>query len=324
MDNQIQIRLFNAVAQQFKNRTKAIADYRLRFPGSSESTARARFTGITSITYSHGIEVAAAYQLHDIDIWPEGWPKISGYAEVPNLGDDIGLYLDMLHCDLLRISKNPQARLHVAISDVPFLLLKHYRRLIGFSLYCSLSLEMNHRTYRQFRFGDTFMQDPQIAGWLDQCKQVLATYQKIPGVEYWSPYMLQSLVQKIKLVEKLGLFEAETVAQDVREDLEKLVGDLENKARTGKKLLGPLAEGAPVKIFNHAGIVTNTLIIAEENEDEAAFCYEERGLAHLLRFKGEAAQNKFKAVENAGQFGGHLGSALEKTFFVQLRQSLEA
>lgn len=109
----------------------------------------------------------------------------------------------------------------MAISDVPFLLLKHYRRLIGFSLYCSLSLEMN-------------------------------------------------------------------------------------------------------KIFNHAGIVTNTLIIAEENEDEAAFCYEERGLAHLLRFKGEAAQNKFKAVENAGQFGGHLGSALEKTFFVQLRQSLEA
>jgi hypothetical protein len=324
MDNHIQVRLFSAIAQKFKNQAKAIDDYRLRFPGIGQSTARARFTGINSITYEHGMEVAAAYRLHDWDIWPEGWPHTSGYAEVANMGENIGFYLDMLYQDLLSIRKNPQARLHVAISDVPFLLLKHYRQLIGFSLYCSLSLEMNHSVYRRFRFGDAFMQDSQIVVWLDQCRLALGTYQTIPGVEYWSPYMLQPLVQKIKLVQTLGLFEAETTVQRLHEDLEKLVNDLENKAHTGKKLLGPLTEGAPVKVLNHAGIVTDTTMIAELNDDFTPFGYEVRGLSYLQRLGSTSAQTKLKAIKNVGHFGGTIGSAFDKTFFSQLRQGLEA
>jgi hypothetical protein len=324
MDNHIQVRLFSAISKKFKNQAKAINDYRLRFPGIGQSTARARFTGINSITYEHGMEVAAAYRLHDWDIWPEGWPHTSGYAEVPNPGENIGLYLDMLNQDLLSISKNTQSRLHVAINDMPFILLKQYRALVGFSLYCSLSLEMNHSTYRQFRFGDAFMQEAQVSFWLDQCRQALGTYQKIQGVEYWSPYMLQPLVQKIKLVKTLGLFEAETVVQRLQEELEKLVNDLETKAHSGKKLLGPLTEGAPVKIFNHAGIVTDTLIIAEVNDDLTPFGYEVRGLSHLQRLGSASAQAKLKAIKNVGYFGGTLGSAFDKTFFSQLRQCLVA
>jgi hypothetical protein len=325
MDNVIQVRLFDAVIRKFKNRATALEDYQKRFPGTGSSAARARFNATNSITYSHGMQVAAAYHLHDLDIWPEGWPDTDVFAQIPILGENIGFYLEMLNNDLANIHKNGQYLLHMAIHEVPFIMLKHYRELVGFSLYCSLSLEMNHSVYRRFTFGDKFMHDTQITGWLDLCQKALTTYQEIPGVEYWSPFMLRSLVQKINLVEKLGLFEDKEMAKRLHEDLKKLTDDLEHKAHLGKKVLGPLAEGAAVRIFNHEGIVTNTLIIAEAQKGgTASFCFEERGLSHLLRFDSTAARNKLNALENAGHLGGALGSALDKNFFSRLRQSLVA
>lgn len=322
MLNEIQVRLFNAVTQKFKNRAKAIDDYRKRYSGTSESTARARFTGINSISYTHGMEVAAAYHLHDLDIWPEGWSGSDFYAQSLVQGTGIDTYLNMLIHDFKQVQKLPQARLRLTIHNIPFTILSQYRTLAAFSLYFSLCFELNDEHFRRQKLGKAFMQHSKVAHWLDLCCQALAVYQAIPGVEYWSPYMLQPLVHKIRLVQRMGLFEDNEMVHWLKDDLQQLIGDLEQNAQTGKKCLGPAQYGAPVQIFNHEGVLPDTLIIAETADETTLFCYEERGLAHLMRFDVNMSSQKQRYVVRAGRVGGELGTAIDSQFFSRLHQSI--
>lgn len=320
--NTIQVRLFEAVARKYRNRSAALTDYVKNFPGTGMSTARARFNGTTSISYSHGMEVAAFYDLHDLDIWKEGWPETHSIAKVPALAPDMDAYLNMVVKDLEWLKKQPDILLHLAISELPFILLKKHRLLTGFSLYFSLCFESNHPAYSQYQFGDLFLKESQISSWLNRCKTALALYQEIPGVEYWSPRMFEAIVQKIKLVEKAGLFENEAMAAMLLDELTFLINDLENKARTGKKTIGPAAEGASVRLYNHDGFLTDTIMVAESTGRGPLFSYQERGVLYLQRFDEQIARQQQSRINNAGRLGGELGNIFAGRFFQQLRNSI--
>ncbi len=320
MENNIQVRLFDAIVKKFKNRSKALADYEKSFPGTGSSTARARFNGTTSITYTHGMQVAAHYNLHDLDVWKEGWSETQFMVKVPALAPDMDAYLDMLIKDLEWVKKQPNAQIHLAIHEMPFILLKKHRYIAGFLLYFSLCIESNHPKFSHYTFGTAFLQDPQITVWLDRCREALALYQQIPGTEYWCPRMLQGIKQKIKLIQKIELYENTDMPITLCHELDRLVDDLEQKVKIGKKILGPEQQGAAVRILNHDGFITNTLMVAGSSAVGSLFSYEERGILHVQRYEAAIAQLQLDKIERSSNWGRGINSR----FFVQMRQYNEA
>jgi hypothetical protein len=320
MENNIQVRLFDAIIKKFKNRSKALADYEKNFPGTGSSTARARFNGTTAITYTHGMQVAAHYNLHDLDVWKEGWSETQFMVKVPALTPDMDAYLDMLIKDLEWVKKQPNAQIHLAIHEMPFILLKKHRYIAGFLLYFSLCIESNHPKFSHYTFGTAFLQDPQIVVWLDRCREALALYQQIPGVEYWCPRMLQGIKQKIKLIQNADLYENTDMPTTLCFELNRLIDDLEQKVKIGKKILGPEQQGAAVRILSHDGFITNTHMVAESSESGVLFSYEERGILHVLRYEAAVAQLQLDKIERSSNWGKGINSR----FFVQMRQYNEA
>ncbi len=313
----IQYALFQGITRKFKKRSMALADYLQRFPGVSESTARARFSGTTGITYDHGMEIAMSYQLRDQHICPDGWPANELLLTVTSVQPDIGAFLDMLLRDFSPIPNLSRPRILLVMEDVPFFLLKKHRRLAGLLLYFNLCFEAGVPYYRKFRFGPRFMNEPHVHHWLDQGRAILDIYQQIEGVEYWSPHMLDRFLRKVRLVTEHDLFEDPAVLAEIKEEIGHFIGDLERVLETGQKNYGLQPHlAAKVQIHNHRGFAPGNLMAAQANGDDL-FVYHEPQLFNGYRYgAGTMAlfQQKIDYLANVSPIVPHSGK--QKTDFV--------
>jgi hypothetical protein len=323
--NPIQEQLFLNVIKKFRNRSAAIADYQRNFPGSSHSTARSRFAGVTAITYDHGMEIAAHYGLHDFDILPAIRPDTYFLSQIPSVLPDIDSYLDFMVQDFTHLRKEKNVVLQFAISDYPLILLKRYKTLAGFMIYFALNIEQQQNSFPRNRFGIPFFNEPSVNNWLEKCKFVYDCYQLTQSIEYWSTNMFNHLLIKIHLLKQLGLMDSPKIIDDLYSDLINLVNDLETAAQKGKKIIINKFEGAPIQVFNHEGLISPNLMIAESSNIKLS--YIEYGPLNIYRNTKELlVDQQKKRIEKIGRIGGEVGNInlQNRDFFHNLKTSITA
>jgi hypothetical protein len=273
----LQRKLFDKISSSFSSRPAAIAHYQKKYK-LSRSKAYAHFNGERAIEGDGLLQLMSDYSLHDLDIWPEGWPETHFLATVLALQPNLDAYMRVLKADLAKMQQSAGAHLYHAGNDVPILLLKTRRRLAGFLLYFHFNYEQTESRFRHIKFGEPFLQYPGIGAWLDNCRAALASYHEIPGTEYWTPRMLDSLLARMKVVRDLHDFcDPEEYARLLGE-VRILIRDLEQLAERGAKL-----SGAPLKVFNHHGLLSNNLMIGQSASDH--FIYLNFGLTGLHRYR---------------------------------------
>jgi hypothetical protein len=84
----VQQRLFSRIIDRFRGQSNAIADYQKAF-SVSRATAYKHFTGESAITGDEFMRIMAHYQLHDLDVWPEGWPDTHFVITLPSMQPDV-------------------------------------------------------------------------------------------------------------------------------------------------------------------------------------------------------------------------------------------
>lgn len=319
----VQKALFNAVTQRFSNQSSAIRDYLKQFPGCAESTARSRFNNTIAIEYEHGMRVAAHYGLHDLHIWPEGWPETHFLIETSSMEPDIDAYLCMLNHDLLRVRRTEEAKTYLTINEMPLFLLKKYRMLAAFLLYYTFVIDCRMPKLKNIAFGTTFLSHPSIQKWLDNCRDALHNYQHIEGVEYWSPFMFNHILAKLRAADRIGSFENNSYYTQIQNDVHSLIGDMENMTAAGQKLIGPEKEGASVRIFNHDGLLNDTSMVVQSRAVHLA--YVEHGLLNLHRYCSKLADQYLNRIESHSDLCSELGRRPHSTtrFFDQLKRNVD-
>jgi hypothetical protein len=272
----LQRKLFDKIASSFRSRTAAISHYQKKY-SLSRSKAYAHFNGERAIEGDVLLQLMSDYCLHDLEVWPEGWPETHFVTTAPALQPDFDAYMQVLKTDLEKMQSQDGAHLYLAHNEVPVLLLKTRRRLAGFLLYFHFNYEQLSSRFRHVKFGDSFMRHEDICFRLDHCRASLALYHEIPGTEYWSPRMFDALLAKMKVVRDLDQFYDPGEYARLLGEVRDLIREMEQMVRQGAKL-----SGAPLEVFHHQGLLSHNMMIGRSDSD--SFLYLNFGLAGMHRY----------------------------------------
>jgi hypothetical protein len=313
----LQYRLFQKIVQQHRDYASAVAQYQKRYT-CSRSKAYAIFKGERAIDGDHFISLMSEYHLHDLDVWPEGWPDTHFMVTAPSLQPDLDAYLNMLKHDFSDLNKKKEAHLYHIINELPLLLLKTRRRLAAFLLFYHFKYEHLHPDFKTVAFGSKFMHNHKISRWLDGCRDALQLYHEIPGTEYWSPRMLDSLALKIKYIKEFNDYEDAQDYQHLSEEIGQLVDELEDIAFKGVK-----HSGAAVQVFNHHGLLRNNVMIGKSEDFD--FLYQDYGLLDLHRYTSKGViHTRFYPISCMNDTLSPLSNAVKgrRNFFIELKGSI--
>jgi len=313
----IQKKLFDFILSQYRDRASAIAHYQKKY-NCSRSKAYAHFNGQRAVEGDHILHLLSEYGLHGIDIWPEGWPETHFVGHVLSLQPNLDAYLAILRQDLGHLNKSENGQLFHATNDVPLLLLKTRRRLAGFLLYYQLNFERGHPQFKNTKFGAAFMNNALISNWLDGYRETLHIYHEIPGVEYWSPRMLDALMVKIKLVHSLQDFSDLGEYGHLADEINILVREMESMVERSAKLMG-----AALKVYNHQGLLQNDVMIGQSKD--LNFIYIEHGFLDIHRLQQtDIIQTRLTHLNGISSLFPSLTEQLpaRRTFFLRLDQQI--
>lgn len=310
--------LFEKITEQHHDYATAVAHYQKKY-NCSRSKAYAIFKGERAIDGDHFMALMSEYNLHNIDVWPGGWPDTNFVVTVPSIRPDLDTYLNMLHGDLTALSKQSNPYIYHSTNDLPLILLKTRRPLAGFLLFYFFNFEQPMQRYKGMKFGSLFLKDTNISNWLDRCREVLHTYHEIPGTEYWSPRMLDALIVKINFVHSIDGFECKEDYHHLFKELSLLVQEMENMAERGTKL-----KGAKVQIYNSQGIIRSDIMIGMA--DNLSFLYQDCGLLDLHRYQNSnVIGTRLSQINNINNVAPSLSNNIKsrRDFFIELKQSIE-
>ena len=312
----LQYKLFEKIATRHRDRASAIAHYQKKY-SFSRSKAYAHFGGERPIEGDFMLQLMSEYGLHDLDIWPGGWPETHFMVTVPSLQTNLDAYLSMLSNDLKRLRIKGNGYLYQTTGDLPMLLMKTRRRLTGFLLFYHLNFELLEPHYKNTKFGTAFLNDPQINTWLDGYRETLHHFHEIPGTEFWSPKMLDSLLVKINFVRMLDDFKEPGEYRHLTEEIYTLVNEMEQMVEREAKL-----SGAPLQVFNHQGLMHNNIMVGES--EDLKFLYLNYGLMDAHRYHQPSAIETYLAQIKRAGITSHALNSLKnrRDFFTSLNDAI--
>lgn len=318
-----QQRLFALITERYRNQADAISHYQKKYC-CSRSVAYDRFNGRRSIDGDHFLQLLSEYGLHDWVVWPEGWRE-SHFLEKPAAPQpDPGTYLSLMRSDLKALAKEGgSAHLFLATNDLPLFLIKAYRSLSGFVFYFKFSHQLGQGEFKKLKFSSKFTRSSKVDDWLNACKPILVFYQSIPGTEYWSPMMFDSLLAKLNYVSEMEGFE-DGAYPVIIDELSHLLDAMEKMASQELKNIGSGKEQALVNIFNHKGLFRGSFLAGKSENHH--FCYPDLRLFEISRYQtADATASQIEQLKSQTTFCEPLQSSISrKKFFDTLRQRISA
>lgn len=231
-DFPLQQKLFEIIADQYKNKNLEIERYTERFSLSRSAVYECR-SGKVPISFDEGVGL-----MHEKEIPLEmlfSGQKPALLLTPTSLESAPDEYLNLLYRDLSRLAAMPSAYTWHKTDDTPIFLLKFSRLLAAFKLYYWTKTLMAQQGAPIPRFSDDWMQETHTTALLDTSRGVLHAYQSVPGTEIWSRGMFDKTIAQIEDTRDTGGFENPDMAGILMGEIVKLCHIMEKMARIGKK-----------------------------------------------------------------------------------------
>ena len=312
----LQHKLFERIVARYRDRATAVAHYQKKY-SFSRSKAYAHFNGERPIEGDFMLQLMSEYGFHDLDVWPEGWPENHFMVSVPSFQPNLDAYLRMLSSDLKRLGQKGEGHIYQTTGDLPVFLMKTRRRLAGFLLYYHFNYELLEPRYKNTKFGTAFMHDTQISAWLDGYRETLHNFHEIPGTDYWSPKMLDSVLVKLNFVRMLDDFKEPSEYRHLTDEIYALIHEMEQMVERGTKL-----SGAPLQVFNHQGLLHNNIMVGDS--EDLKFLYLNYGLMDAHRYHHPNAVETYLAQIKRATITSHSLNSLKsrRDFFNALNDAV--
>ena len=278
----LQKKLFELTSQKCKDKVSEMERYvsTLRL---SRTAIYERIRGNVPISLDE-----ANTLLHAFDI---SWEQLVGVANTQNLRPAITLvrsiqtapeeYIKLLYRDIVHFGRLRDAYTWQECADVPVFWLKYSRSLAGFNLYFwSKAFHLPQPSEPFPLFSMAWMQHHSVAKLLHQSKEILTSYQAVPGLEIWTKGMFDLTISRIRYLYETGNFACKDLVTRLFEEVMGVARQMERMAHMGNK--APDGSGKAMQVYeNRTFSPANTLCGISL---QRSFLYVDVGYPNFMRY----------------------------------------
>jgi hypothetical protein len=268
----LQRRLFDLISSVSPNRSSWLRQY-MKDHHLTRTPATNRVFGQKAISFDEGLQLMRQYGMPLQQLLTDAPPapdavKESDFNATQSGHSAIEDYLSTLSADLERLKGNPDAWLYHQTHEIPIFWLKRSRLLMAVRLYYWFQYITEEQDLLTQPFGLDWLQQPRVTTYLNRCKSLLEAYRQIPGVEFWSDKMLDTLIAQIEQLDRQGQLDTDVMAL-LKTELHSLTRYLEQVARTGNKSPESGAvKGAPLRVCIWPSVLgANDALVGDTGED---------------------------------------------------------
>jgi hypothetical protein len=171
-------------------------------------------------------------------------------------------YLLPLDQDLSLLKRLPNPQIYFATNDIPMFHNFQFPRLALFKLFFWGYTVWKFPNIQREKFSFRLV-DGQA---LKLCQTIASKYADVPSEEYWTPEFIDNTVNRIKFGLKSGIFEKNSEALDLLDDLHNLMTHVESMSELGKKyvyLNSPNAKSVPFQILRNDLFITSVTVLVK-------------------------------------------------------------
>ncbi len=231
-DDRFHHNILQALAQKIPNKAALVAELSVLFNLHARAVYN-RLNGETQFTLEEAILLARTYHL-DFNQIAELQPEETTFSApwLYRQPANPAAFLQALAQDMAWMGQLAQPVLHYATNDFPLFLGAYFPDLLKFKIFMWGRFIWNWPgyTHRIFRLEDT-----DFAGIDQQARTIVALYQAIPAIDFWSPTLLDHTVSQLRYLLATGAVSDRNVIDKLLSDLHAMLELANRMAANGYK-----------------------------------------------------------------------------------------
>ncbi|MFA4850992.1 MAG: hypothetical protein WC868_02695 [Bacteroidales bacterium] len=200
--------------------------------GISDDSAYRRIRSETTFSFDEIIKICNHYKISfDSFCTSESGVVNFSYELLQNNKESFGHYISGMLNDLKKIAHIQEAEIIYAAEDIPVFHLFKFPDLAAFKMFYWMKSVLNVPEFEGKKY-DSSLIDSSI---MDNGKQILNLYTKIPCTEIWSDRTISSIIKQIDFYHETGLFKKKDEALHLCTTLADAMNDIQEQAERTTK-----------------------------------------------------------------------------------------